>query len=95
MSALVFTLARRTCSTLDLAPLKPDRLLGLSEGKIAATELQTTRERLCAGDVFKIRMGDATQIRFEGGSERFDRIGAGMSQGEISIEATSAIRLDA
>ena len=48
--------------------------------------MQTTRERLCAGDVFKIRMGDATQIRFDGGSERFDRIGAGMSHGEISIE---------
>ncbi len=86
MSALVFTLRAVPAQRLDLAPLKPDQLLGLSEGKIAATELQTTRERLCAGDVFKIRMGDATQIRFDGGSERFDHIGAGMSQGEISID---------
>jgi formylmethanofuran dehydrogenase subunit C len=92
VSALVFTLRDAPAQRLDLAPLTPDRLLGLSEGKIAAIELQTTRERLCAGDVFKIRMGDATQIRFDGGSERFDRIGAGMSQGEVSIDGHVGIQ---
>jgi len=86
VSALVFSLRDAPAQRLDLAPLTPDRLVGLSESKIAAIELQTTRERLRAGDVFKIRIGDATQIRFDGGSERFDRIGAGMSQGEISID---------
>lgn len=92
MSALVFSLRDAPPQRLDLAPLTPDRLVGLSESKIAGIELQTTRERLCAGDVFKIRIGDATQIRFEGGSERFDRIGAGMSQGEISIDGDVGIQ---
>jgi formylmethanofuran dehydrogenase subunit C len=86
VSPLVFTLRDAPAQRLDLAPLTPDRLVGLSESNIAAIQLQTTRERVLAGDVFKVRMGDATQIRFEGGSERFDRIGAGMSQGEVSVD---------
>ena len=92
MNPLVFTLRHAPAQRLDLAPLTPDRLVGLSQSKIAAIQLQTTRERVLAGDVFKIRMGDATQIRFEGGSERFDRIGAGMSQGEVSVDGDVGIQ---
>jgi formylmethanofuran dehydrogenase subunit C len=86
MSPLVFTLREAPAQRLDLAPLTPDRLVGLSQSRIAAIQLQTTRDRVLAGDVFKIRMGDPMQTRFEGGSERFDRIGAGMSQGEVSVD---------
>lgn len=86
MSALVFTLHAAPAQRLDLAPLVPERLAGMNETAIARIELQTTRERLCAGDVFKIAMGDAAQIRFDGGSERFDRVGCGMSKGEILVE---------
>jgi formylmethanofuran dehydrogenase subunit C len=86
MSPLVFTLREAPAQRLDLAPLTPDRLVGLSQSRIAVIQLQTTRDRVLAGDVFKIRMGDPMQTRFEGGSERFDRIGAGMSQGEVSVD---------
>lgn len=92
MNALIFTLRDAPPQRLDLAPLTPDRLLGLSESKIAAIELQTTRERLCTGDIFKIRMGDPMQIRFDGGSERFDRAGAGMSKGEVTIDGDVGIQ---
>jgi formylmethanofuran dehydrogenase subunit C len=92
VSPLVFTLRDAPEQRLDLAPLTPDRLVGLSQSKIDAIQLQTTRDRVLAGDVFKIRMGDAMQIRFEGGSERFDRIGAGMSQGEVSVDGDVGIQ---
>lgn len=92
MSPLLFTLRDSPAQRLDLAPLTPDRLAGLSQSRIAAIQLQTTRERVLAGDVFRIHMGDATQIRFEGGSERFDRIGAGMSRGEISVDGDVGIQ---
>ncbi len=92
MSPLVFTLRDAPPQRLDLAPLAPDRLVGLSESKITTIQLQTTRERVLAGDVFKIRTGEATQIRFEGGSERFDRIGAGMSQGEVIVDGAVGIQ---
>ena len=86
MSPLVFMLREAPAQRLDLAPLAPDRLVGLSQSRIAAIQLQTTRDRVLAGDVFKIRMGDPMQTRFEGGSERFDRIGAGMRQGDVSVD---------
>jgi len=91
VSPLLFTLRESPAQRLDLGALTPDRLVGLSESKIAAIQLQTTRERVLAGDVFNIRTGDATQIRFEGGSKRFDRIGAGMSQGEINVDGDVGI----
>jgi formylmethanofuran dehydrogenase subunit C len=86
VSALVFTLRDVPAQRLDLAPLVPQRLAGMSERDIARIELQTTRERVCAADVFKIAMGDAGRIVFEGGSERFDRIGCGMTEGEIQVQ---------
>jgi formylmethanofuran dehydrogenase subunit C len=92
VSALVFTLRDAPAQRLDLAPLVPQRLAGMSEGDIAAIELQTTRERICASDVFKITAGDPENIRFDGGGERFDRVGWGMSGGEIHVEGDVGIQ---
>jgi formylmethanofuran dehydrogenase subunit C len=92
VSALVFTLRDAPAQRLDLAPLVPQRLAGMSEGEIAKIELQTTRERVCAGDVFKITAGDADNIRFDGGSERFDRVGCGMSGGDIHVDGDAGIQ---
>jgi formylmethanofuran dehydrogenase subunit C len=92
VSALVFTLRDKPAQRLDLAPLVPQRLAGMGEGDIAKIELQTTRERVCAGDVFKIAMGDAGHIVFEGGSERLDRVGCGMTDGEIHVKGDVGVQ---
>jgi formylmethanofuran dehydrogenase subunit C len=85
VTALVLSLREAPAQRLDLAPLTPSGLAGLSEAEIAAIPLQTTRERVCVGDVFKLRMGDPASIRIEGGSERFHRVGCGMSGGAILV----------
>jgi formylmethanofuran dehydrogenase subunit C len=92
VSALVFTLRDTPAQRLDLAPLVPQRLAGMSEGDIAKIELQTTRERVCAGDVFRIALGDAGSIVFEGGSERLDRVGCGMTDGEIQVKGDAGVQ---
>jgi formylmethanofuran dehydrogenase subunit C len=71
---------------LDLSSLTPQNLAGKSSVEIAQIELQTTRERVTAGDVFRIRKGDAEQIVIEGGGERLDRVGMGMTSGSILVE---------
>jgi len=71
---------------LDLSPLTPQNLARKSAAEIAAIELQTTRERVTAGDVFNIRSGDSERIVIEGGSSRFDRVGMGMRSGSILVE---------
>ena len=45
-----------------------------------------TRMRVAVGDVFRIREGDPETILIEGGAERFDRVGMGMTSGAIRVE---------
>lgn len=86
MSALTFTLRAAPQQRLDLSALTPDRLAGKTLAEIAALELQTTRQRITVGDMFRLRKGEAQDIVFEGGSERFDWLGAGMTAGSITVD---------
>ncbi|MGH6853512.1 MAG: formylmethanofuran dehydrogenase subunit C, partial [Methylocella sp.] len=86
MKPLVLTLNQEPGQRLDLAPLVPHLLDGKSAKEIGATELQTTREPITVGDIFKLRSGSAQTIRFEGGSSRLDNIGQDMKAGEIVVE---------
>ena len=86
MKPFVFTLKQEPDQRLDLSPLVPHLLQGKSAKEITDVELQTTREKVAAGDIFKIRSGGAEQIRFEGGSVRLDNIGQGLKSGEIIVE---------
>lgn len=86
MSALTFTLRAEPDQRLDLSALTPERLAGKTLKEIATLELQTTRQRVTAGDVFRILMGGkAEKLRFEGGSERFDWLGHAMQAGSIEV----------
>lgn len=89
MKPFVFALKREPDQRLDLSPLVPHLLAGKSETEIAAIEVQTTREKLAAGDIFKIEAGDPQSIRFEGGSERLDNIGQGLKSGSIVIDGNA------
>jgi len=91
VSALTFSLRQAPDQRLDLAPLTPERLTGLSEANIAKIEVQTTRQRVCVGDVFALRMGDATQVRIDG-HERFDRIGCAMASGDLHVDGDAGIQ---
>jgi len=82
---LVLTLRERPEQRLDLSPLLPHLLAGKTANEIAAIELQTTRIRVTVGDIFRLRFGDAGQIRIEGGCDRLDRVGAGMTGGAIEV----------
>ncbi len=86
MKALTFILRQEPPQRLDLSPLVPHLLDGKSAKDIAEIELQTTQEKVTAGDVFKIKDGAADSILFEGGSPRFDQLGRDMKSGEIILE---------
>ena len=86
MNSLVLSLRQSPVQRLDLAPLTPDNLAGKSEAEITALPLNTTRERVCVGDVFRLRRGDAADIVIEGGSERFDRVGCAMTGGTVRTD---------
>ncbi len=86
MSGLIFSLKAEPDQRLDLSALVPASLRGRDEKTIARLPVHTTSLKLAVGDVFDICMGEAGTLRFDGGSERFDFVGAGMSAGEIVVE---------
>jgi formylmethanofuran dehydrogenase subunit C len=83
---LVFTLRQRPDQRLDLSPLVPHLLAGMTATQIERIALQTTRCRVDVGEIFRLRLGDAAQIRIEGGSDRLDQVGHAMSGGEVFVD---------
>jgi formylmethanofuran dehydrogenase subunit C len=86
MKPLTFALRAAPTQRLDLSFLAPANLSGKSASDINAIELQTTRERVTVGDVFRVRGSAAETVVFEGGSERFDRVGTALAAGAIVVE---------
>jgi formylmethanofuran dehydrogenase subunit C len=85
MKPLVLTLRGRPGQRLDLSPVVPQRLAGLSEAEIGRIALNTTRDAVTLGDAFKMRKGDPRHIRIEGACDRLDQVGQGMSEGTIEV----------
>ena len=83
---MTFSLRAAPVQRLDLSPLTPQNLAGKTVAEIERLEVGTTRVRVTAGDVFRIRNGDSTAIVIEGGGPRFDRVGMGMTEGSIRVE---------
>ena len=76
---------------LDLSPLVPDRLAGLDQAAIERIELGTTRMSRRVGDVFGVHMADCECVAIEGGSPRFDWVGAGMRRGELVLDGEAGL----
>jgi formylmethanofuran dehydrogenase subunit C len=89
---LVLTLRERPAQRLDLSPLVPHLLAGKTAAEIEKIGLQTTRVRVTVGDAFRLRVGDAGNIRIENGWDRLDRIGEGMTGGAIEVIGDVGIR---
>jgi formylmethanofuran dehydrogenase subunit C len=85
VSALILRLKEAPNQRVDLSCLVPENLQGLAEKAIARLPIHTTCEKLYAGDLFDIRVGDPWSVRLEGGSDRFDFVGAGMTRGDIAV----------
>ncbi|CAN7641585.1 formylmethanofuran dehydrogenase subunit C [Phyllobacterium sp. LjRoot231] len=85
MKALTFSLLAEPEERLDLSALTPPVLTGLTDVQIAKLRVGTSRYPATVGDVFKITGKDTNSIVFEGGSARFDKIGAGLSGGAIRV----------
>jgi formylmethanofuran dehydrogenase subunit C len=95
VSALVFELKGSPEQRLDLSPLVPARLADLKPKDIEALAIGTTRVTLTVGDAFKVKGKDVDALRFVGTDGRCDKIGAGLSQGEIVVEGDAGAYLGA
>ncbi len=86
MSALTFTLQIQLRQRLDVSPLTPDRLQGLSREQIADLPLQYGNRILTAGAAFLIEGEDTGHLVFRKAQAKLDYIGRGMTCGRIEVE---------
>ncbi len=94
MKPLLFALLQEPSQRLDLSRLTPDRLVGRTQKEIEAIDIGTTKVEAKVGDVFKVRVGDPQMLHFEGGSERFDLLGAKLLPGfSIYVEGDVGAQL--
>lgn len=95
MSALTFELKHTPDQRLDLSPLVPARLGGLSRKEIEALPVGTTRTKLTVGDAFKVKGKDAERLHFIGTDARCDKIGAALAGGEVVVDGDAGMLLGA
>src|SRR5205085_5900993 len=86
VTPLVLSLRQRPDQRLDLSALVPHLLAGKAAVEIERIDVQTTKHRVTVGDAFRLRFGDAGQLRIEGACDRLDRVGHEMRDGEILVE---------
>jgi len=92
VSPLTFSLKSPPPQRLDLSKLTPDRLKDMKAAEIQRVAIGTTHGPLLVGDVFSLKGRDAAEIRFDGGSDRFDFLGHGMESGVIRVEGDVGLK---
>ncbi len=92
MKPFTFTLRQEPPQRVDLSALTPDRLAGKSLAEIEKIEIGATRASTKVGDVFQLAEGDLKNVRYEGGSARFDLVGAKLLP-EFSIHVEGDVGL--
>lgn len=93
MTALTLELRTEPDQRLDLSVLTPAALAGLKPKDIEALAIGTTREAMTVGDLFKLKGRDAAKLRFIGTDARCDRIGQGLTEGEIVVDGDAGAYL--
>jgi formylmethanofuran dehydrogenase subunit C len=93
VSALTFELRGEPNQRLDLSPLTPTRLAGMKPKDIQAIAIGTARETVTVGDLFKLKGTDAAKLRFLNTDARCDKIGEGLTEGEIVVDGDAGAYL--
>lgn len=92
MAAPRFRLRAEPDQRLDVAPLVPDRLAGLSQEEVERLPLGMARTPVLVGDAFRVTMGGGEEVVIEGGSALLDGVGEGMASGTLVLEGDAGLR---
>jgi formylmethanofuran dehydrogenase subunit C len=86
MSALTFTLKIIPEQRLDMSPLTPDAIAGMSGSEIAAIHLPYGKRQLRADEVFDLSGSDCHDIVIANSHSKLDYIGSKMKTGSITVK---------
>lgn len=91
----VLTLREAPPERLDFVDLNPSALGRLSQAEAERLAVGTTRTGVRLGDCFSIALDGSDTLTIEGGHERLDRVGAGLSEGTVHVVGDVGQRLGA
>ena len=89
MRALTFSLKEKLTQRVDCSALTFDGLGGKTGAEIEHIELPFGNTNVAVAELFKVKGRDSQRIIFSGDGGKLDRIGAGMSGGEIVVESAA------
>lgn len=89
-NALTFSLLSGVRQRVDVSPLTPDRLEGLSHDAICGLVLHVGNRELPVSDLFKVSGSNHESIRFENPSGLLDCVGKSMRRGLIEVDGDAA-----
>jgi formylmethanofuran dehydrogenase subunit C len=84
-----FRLKEANAQRIDMSPLAPDRLSGLSPAEIGALKLWVAKERVRVDELFELAPGNTDELHIDANGGKLDFIGAQMSRGHITIEGAA------
>jgi formylmethanofuran dehydrogenase subunit C len=79
-------MARPPRQRLDMSPLLPERLAGLSADAIGAIALNCGNAKLRVDEVFKVTAGKAPTLVISNSGGKLDHLGRSMTQGDMVVE---------
>ena len=89
MSALMFTLKEKLTQRVDCSALTSDGLRGKTGAEIEHIELPMGNTNIAVAEIFNVKGRDSDRVIFSGDSSKLDRIGAGMTGGDIVVESSA------
>lgn len=93
MKPVTLELRERPRQRIDMAHLTPNKLEKLDTDEIAALPLQLGNQLVHVGELFEISGSDPSTVVIANASERLDRIGGAMNQGQIIVEGDAGMYL--
>jgi len=94
-AGLVLRLRSEPAFRLDLSQLTPEKLSGQGAEAVARLPLSHGRLRMSVGDWFEVRGAGGERVVIEADGARLDRIGAGMTAGELQVDGNAGAYLAA
>lgn len=91
MNGLRLRLRRAEGPPVDMSPLTPERLQGLSRGDIAGLRLQAGNRRRRVDELFELDDGDEDRLTVAAAAPRLHRIGAAMRRGRLHVEGHAGL----
>ncbi|HSY85976.1 MAG TPA: formylmethanofuran dehydrogenase subunit C [Verrucomicrobiae bacterium] len=86
MSGFCLTVTRPPRQRLDLSPLVPEHLAGMTPAAIAAIPLACGNRRLRVDEVFEVAPAESEALLIRNRGARLDFLGSGMTGGELVLE---------